>query len=324
MTDNVSRADVVAALRLTCGCEETAGCAVCDHYAAAIRTLPAAPAAEACFDDGTTCETHAAPACPTCGGDRGAPDFIPGGIKDEITCTDKFHAKGRCPKCGSPLPYEYVESTAVGYGPCPDCAPAPGVAVGEVADVDVPRHRRSVGYENTRQAWEALCFDRDTMPLATMKEAIRMARMSLEAALNEMEKASPAPTVEVDEWVLDVRVGMAAVYRGPRRNCLSGISCDQDCVFVARGAWINGAWVIDDDDRARALRCYAALRGRGEEVVVIERGHVMAHADVIVYDERDGHYGLQFAKAAGKRLKPLDGQRVQVIVRKIGDGEVGS
>ena len=184
MTDNVSRADVVAALRLTCGCEETAGCAVCDHYAAAIRTLPAAPAAAA--------------------------------------------------------------------------------------------------------------------PLLT-----------------------PAPTVEVDEWVLDVRVGMAAVYRGPRRNCLSGISCDQDCVFVARGAWINGAWVIDDDDRARALRCYAALRGRGEEVVVAEGPVDYIGRSVYMMVDGGAHTETEFHRNAAEVIRALveDGQRVQVIVRKTGDGE---
>jgi len=71
MTDNVSRADVVAALRLACGCEETAGCAVCDHYADAIRALPAAPAAEA---------------CPTCGGSGASRYHIAG-----RECRHAFH-----------------------------------------------------------------------------------------------------------------------------------------------------------------------------------------------------------------------------------------
>ena len=247
MTDNVSRADVVAALRLTCGCEETAGCAVCDHYAAAIRTLPAAPAAEACPTNETHPEQSAnagtdelaahggtpssgtrrdggerpAPGvavgeCPTCGGDRGAPDFIPGGIKDEITCTDAFHA----------------------------AAPVYG--------------------------------------------------------------ATPAPPVEVDCWA-EARERIVNLAEGLEFNL-----ADAEAVTAAR----------------EVLAAFnAALRGRGEEVHERELDEVMQERDraqdVIVYDKRDGHYGLSFAKVTAKRLKPLDGQRVQVIVRKIGEGEVG-
>jgi len=59
----------------------------------------------------------ASAACPTCGGDRGAPDFIPGGIKDEITCTDAFHAAapvyGATPSPPVEVDYDYEAAVAL-------------------------------------------------------------------------------------------------------------------------------------------------------------------------------------------------------------------
>jgi len=239
MTDNVSRADVVAALRLTCGCEETAGCAVCDHYAAAIRTLPAAPAAEACPTNETHPEQSAnagtdelaahggtpssgtrrdggerpAPGvavgeCPTCGGDRGAPDFIPGGIKDEITCTDAFHA----------------------------AAPVYG--------------------------------------------------------------ATPAPPVEVDCWA-EARERIVNLAEGLEFNL-----ADAEAVTAAR----------------EVLAAFnAALRGRGEEVVVAE-GTYSDDESVGVFDYPTGVSVRldSLLTSTYDAIRKFDGQRVQVIVRKIG------
>ena len=190
-------------------------------------------------------------------------------------------------------------------------ADAVAALVDEITNA-VESERKAVSKGGSSYSWEfreAILIERLTARIEALPAAPAAAAPLL----------TPAPTVEVDEWVLDVRVGMAAVYRGPRRNCLSGISCDQDCVFVARGAWINGAWVIDDDDRARALRCYAALRGRGEEVVVAEGA----------YDDASGYVGPSLSEVRshpiarvavfnGDPLATFHGQRVQVIVRKIG------
>ena len=73
----------------------------------------------------------------------------------------------------------------------------------------------------------------------------------------------PAPDPAEEAWRLDERVGIVTIYRGAERNCLSGISTDPDCVFVARGAWNSECkeWIILPEDLAMAHRCYAALTG---------------------------------------------------------------
>jgi len=39
----------------------------------------------------------------------------------------------------------------------------------------------------------------------------------------------------MEPYIVDERVGCVAVYRGPRRNCLSGITDDPDCALFIEG-----------------------------------------------------------------------------------------
>jgi len=342
MTDNVSRADVVAALRLTCGCEETAGCAVCDHYAAAIRTLPAAPAAEACPTNETHPEQSAnagtdelaahggtpssgtrrdggerpAPGvavgeCPTCGGDRGAPDFIPGGIKDEITCTDAFHA-------AAPV-----------YG----ATPAPPVEVDCWAEARERIVNLAEGLEFNLADAEAVTAAREV--LAAFNAALRgrgEERFDLLTHLvhqREWSEKTFGPGARTQGVIDHIRKELIEIEAAP-----GDLSEWIDVVILALdGAWrsgagpdsiINALTVKQTKNEARAWpdwrtaqagRAIEHVRGRGEEVVMCEgvwnerRGYVADADDIPLVEFQP------IVDGTG----PLDGQRVQVIVRKIGD-----
>jgi hypothetical protein len=339
MTDNVSRADVVAALRLTCGCEETAGCAVCDHYAAAIRTLPAAPAAEACPTNETHPEQSAnagtdelaahggtpssgtrrdggerpAPGvavgeCPTCGGDRGAPDFIPGGIKDEITCTDAFHA-------AAPV-----------YG----ATPAPPVEVDCWAEARERIVNLAEGLEFNLADAEAVTAAREV--LAAFNAALRgrgeeVHERELDEVMQERDRAQDviAETHRAlggdGDWC--ARVGEQPPNTGDLHVDLPVLAAElkRELDFQAEQNAAGGVRlheVLNERDRLDA--------SRGEEVVV--RTGIVHHKNVehlanIVFDPLPGEdddaesWGPETWTNAD--LRPLDGQRVQVIVRKIGD-----
>lgn len=58
-----------------------------------------------------------------------------------------------------------------------------------------------------------------------------------------------------DEYICDERVGCVAVYKGPRRNCLSGITCSDDCVFYREGTYEPGTgWTVEESDIEEARR----------------------------------------------------------------------
>ncbi len=46
--------------------------------------------------------------------------------------------------------------------------------------------------------------------------------------------------------IVDIRVGCVAVYKGPKQNCLDGISLRADTYYYRGGKWDEkiGAWVI--------------------------------------------------------------------------------
>ena len=83
---------------------------------------------------------------------------------------------------------------------------------------------------------------------------------------------------------------------------------------------LTAAWL------AVAERAAELTRG----TTIIEKGWVMAHASSIMYDEKDGSYGLRFAKGAAKRLKHVkaedrvlyvpqwDMARAEIAMRKAG------
>jgi hypothetical protein len=70
----------------------------------------------------------------------------------------------------------------------------------------------------------------------------------------------------------------------------------------------------------------AALRGRGEEVVVAEGPVDYIGRSVYMMVDGGAHTETEFHRNAAEVIRALveDGQRVQVVLRKIGDGEVGS
>jgi hypothetical protein len=79
------------------------------------------------------------------------------------------------------------------------------------------------------------------------------------------------------EWILDERVGMIAIYRGPKRNCLSGIGESPDTVMVVKGKWVEDTetepahWEVDEESRALCHRVHAAILAAYEEGVKAER-----------------------------------------------------
>jgi len=70
---------------------------------------------------------------------------------------------------------------------------------------------------------------------------------------------------------------------------------------------------------------FAALRGRGEEVVVAEGPVDYIGRSVYMMVDGGAHTETEFHRNAAEVIRALveDGQRVQVVLRKIGDGEVG-
>jgi hypothetical protein len=65
------------------------------------------------------------------------------------------------------------------------------------------------------------------------------------------------------KYVVDERVGCVAVYPSPKKECLSGVATDPECLFYARGMWNDklGHWTVDPIDVKRAVRiCEMANR----------------------------------------------------------------
>lgn len=48
-----------------------------------------------------------------------------------------------------------------------------------------------------------------------------------------------------EEWILDVRCGCLAIYRGPKRNCLSDAGNDPTVIHYRHGLQKNGVWEMD-------------------------------------------------------------------------------
>lgn len=131
-----------------------------------------------------------------------------------------------------------------------------------------------------------------------------MGRIDIKAPLGVVAgegKVTDTPNDRAErEWMLDERVGCVAIYLAPKRDCLSGVDAEDDCVLYLGGEKDEqGAWSVAPWKLSMARRCFAALRGRRDA----EPTHMVHPSHLITLDEPINPDGLVLVRLI-RRAKP--------------------